>query len=323
MAVALSVGVEVVGDGVADRKVGAEAPARGIAGLARRLESAGVGYWVIGAERGESTHAGTVTLDPSLIATIAARHSTRLGLVVSAAGHRDHPYNLARRLISVDHAAQGRVGWLALDFDHSIALNAASDTWTGAHLDATHTDDAVAAVRTLWRTWPLGSVLGDTAAGVFADVTQIRRADVRAGYAITGPLNVPGSVQGDLPVWRQATRGSATAPSGADLVVVEDREPVPDGTPVVIRVRSLHSIAATLDRISGIPAAHGVLLRVDPQVFDHVLERVLPAARRRGVIGGPGEGTLRGRLRLPVPESPDLSGHAAVFDTVPNPGGRL
>jgi hypothetical protein len=106
-------------------------------------------------------------------------------------------------------------------------------------------------------------------------------------------------------------------------VVVEDREPVPDGSLVVIRVRALHSIAATLDRIAGMPAAHGVLLRVAPHVFDHVLERVLPAARRRGVIGGPGEGTLRERLRLPVPHSPDLSGHAAVFDAVPNPGGRL
>jgi len=323
MADALSVGVEVVGDGVTDRRIGAVAPARGIAALARRLESAGVGYWVIGAERGESTHAGTVTLDPSLVATIAARHSAALGLVVSAAGHRDHPYNLARRLISVDHAAHGRVGWLALDFDHSIALNAASDTWTGAVLDTTHTDDAVHAVRTLWRTWPLESVVGDTAAGVFADVTQIRRADVRAGYAISGPLNVPGSVQGDLPVWRQATRGSAVAPPGADLVVVEDREPVPDGTPVVVRVRALHSIAATLERVAANPAAHGVLLRVAPHVFDHVVERVLPAARRRGVINGPGEGTLRERLRLPVPDSPDLSGHAAVFETVPNPGGRL
>ncbi len=247
--------------------------------------------------------------DPSLIATVAARRSARLGLVVPAAGHRDHPYNLARRLVSVDHAAQGRVGWLALDFDHSIALNAASDTWTGADLDTTHTDDAVAAIRTLWRTWPLESVVGDTAAGVFADVTQIRRADVRAGYLITGPLNVPGSVQGDLPVWRQATGGSAIAPvRGADLVVVEDREPVPDGTPVVIRVRSLHSIAATLDRISGIPAAHGVLLRVGPACVRPRAGAGVNRGARPRCDRRPGEGTLRERLRLPVPESPDLSG---------------
>ncbi|WP_319447873.1 MULTISPECIES: LLM class flavin-dependent oxidoreductase [unclassified Mycobacterium] len=321
---ALSVGVELIGDGLDESVFDPSQPRRGVAPLARRLEAAGVTYWVIGAERGEPTDPTTVALDPSVLATVAARHTAELGLVVAAAPHRDHPYNLARRLVSVDHAARGRVGWLALDFDHAIGLNAASDTWTGAVPDPVHTAHAVNAVRTLWRTWPLASIVGDRATGMFADVNQIRRADVRNGYAITGPLNVPGSRQGDLPVWRlDAGDDTSSSSNGADLVIVEAGARIPAGVPVVVRVRSTESIAATLDRLAGTSGVVGVILRLDPDAVDDVLDVVLPAAHRRGLLQSPHGDTLRARLDLPPLAAPEMSGHALAFDGAPNPGGRL
>lgn len=319
MAISLSIGVEVIGDGIGSD--GGERSTRGIAGMARRLESAGVSYWVIGAGRAEVSAGHPASLDPCIVATVAARHSSDLGIVVAAAAHRDHPYNLARRLVSVDHAAHGRVGWLALDYDHPSALNSPTDTWTGAELDAAHTSDAVAAVRTLWRTWPLESIVGDLGSGVFADARLIRRADVSRGYAISGPLNVPGSIQGDLPIWRTAEPGAD--PEGADLVVVADGEPVPSGIPAVVRLPSVARLDEALQRLSDTDGVVGVLLRLTPRELEHVLDDVLPAARRRSLIDGPGSGPLRERLRLPARTEPDLSGHAVAFDTVPNPGGRL
>ncbi|CRZ14781.1 LLM class flavin-dependent oxidoreductase [Mycolicibacterium neworleansense] len=320
MGASLTVGVELTGDGLGRLDAGVA----GIAGLAGSLETAGVSYWVIGADRGETNDVTVEGLDPSLLATIAARHTSRLGLVVAAAAHRDHPYNLARRLVSVDHAAHGRVGWLALDFDHSIALNASTDTWTGADLDAAHTDDAVDAVRALWRTWPLDSVVGDLDTGVFSDVSRIRRADVHNAYDIAGPLNVPGSVQGDLPVWRQAGFGRGGAAGAADHLIVEDGDdPVPLAGKVVVRLRSAVSFDAALERIAGHPRVSGVLLRMHPSELDRVLREVLPAARARGLLGDWGTGTLRDQLGVPAPAAPDLSRNPTVFETVPNPGGRL
>lgn len=309
----------MAGDGIGRPDVGVA----GIAGLAGRLEAAGVSYWVIGAERGEGNDVTAEGVDPSLLATIAARHTSHLGLVVAAAAHRDHPYNLARRLVSVDHAAHGRVGWLALDFDHSIALNSTIDTWTGAGLDAAHTDDAIVAVRALWRTWPLDSVVGDLDTGVFSDVSRIRRADVHNAYDIAGPLNVPGSVQGDLPVWRRAGSDRDTVHGAADYLIVEDGEPVPAKDRVVVRLRSAHSVVAALERIARHPSVSGVLLRLDRSELDHVLREVLPAARTRGLLSDRGTGTLRERLGVPIPVAPDLSGNPTAFETVPNPGGRL
>lgn len=309
MGAPFTIGVEVTGDGYTG--------ITGVAALAGDLEAAGASYWVIGSERGEPADATAEWLDASLLATVAARHTRHLGLVVAAAAHRDHPYNLARRLVSVDHAARGRIGWLALDFDHSIALNAATDTWTGAPLDTAHTGDAIAAVRTLWRTWPLGSVVGDRGSGTFADVSEIRRADVHTTYDIAGPLNVPGSVQGDLPVWRQA--GDSGSESAADHLIVEDGAPIPASGRIVVRLRSVDRFEAALDRITGRPNISGVLLRGAPAELDHALR----IAHRRGLPGGPRTGTLRERLGVPAPAAPDLTGHRPVFETTPNPGGRL
>ncbi|MDO3635156.1 LLM class oxidoreductase, partial [Mycolicibacterium arseniciresistens] len=241
----LSVGVEIVGDEYQS--------ARAIGSLTATLERSGVHYLVIGAERGEPGYLPATSLDPSVVATVAARHSTEIGVVVAAAAHRDHPYNLARRLLSVDHAARGRVGWLALDTDRRIGLDAQSDTWTGARLDPAHTAEAVAAVRALWRTWPLGSVLGDRETGVFTDTSQIRHADVDGVYSIAGPMNVPGSLQGDLPVWQH----DSPAVRDADLVIVEEDEPVPD-RPAVVRLRAAVGLEATLERLSRTAGAVGV-----------------------------------------------------------------
>lgn len=307
---AFSIGVEVIGDGFGGTH---EVSALGrVADLAGRLERSGVTYWVIGAGRGE--HVPSISLDPTAVATVAARHTSSLGLVVAAAAHRDHPYNLARRLVSVDHAARGRVGWLALDADNATALNADRAVWTDAALATAHTTDAVAAVRALWRTWPLASVVGDRATGVFADTARIRRADVAVGYAIAGPLNVPGSRQGDLPVWRTGDR------AGADVLIVEDdagKDRVPDRTdiPVVVRVRSNHVAAVT--RLAADDGVAGVVLRLPVADLDHVLRHVAPKA------GADTETTLRHRLQLHPPPEPDISTHAPAFTTPPNPGARL
>jgi alkanesulfonate monooxygenase SsuD/methylene tetrahydromethanopterin reductase-like flavin-dependent oxidoreductase (luciferase family) len=307
----MSVGIEITDGGSWSRA--------DIAAVTQQLERAGVHYWVLGADRGDPVADSRESLDPSLVATVAARHSTELGLVIAAAAHRDHPYNLARRLLSVDHAAQGRVGWLALDGDHRIGLDTTVDAWTGGALDAGHTAEAVAAVRTLWRTWPLDSVLGDRATGVFTDASRIRRADVRGGgYSIAGPLNLPGSTQGDLPVWQHA----GPAVRDADLAVIEEAEPVP-GWPAVVRLRAVDDIVPNLERLARTPNAVGVLLRLTADDLDEVLGELVPDARRRGLLALPRRGTLRRRLRLPLPTSPDLSTHRLAFAGAPNAGGRL
>ncbi|GAB4700844.1 hypothetical protein MOKP118_43450 [Mycobacterium avium subsp. hominissuis] len=66
-----------------------------------------------------------------------------------------------------------------------------------------------------------------------------------------------------------------------------------------------------------------MLLRVPADALTAVLDDVVAAAYRRGLLATPGAGTLRQRLSLPVPAAPDLSHHPRAFDDAPNAGARL
>ncbi|UGT62824.1 hypothetical protein [Nocardia asteroides] len=89
--------------------------------LPERLDAAGVGYVLLGADRATGTGPA---LGPVLTGTVFVRRATGLGLVAAASPQRDHPYNLARRIASLDHIARGRAGWPALRADAAIALGA-------------------------------------------------------------------------------------------------------------------------------------------------------------------------------------------------------
>ncbi|MGV9797437.1 hypothetical protein ACWDTP_05195 [Mycobacterium sp. NPDC003449] len=106
------------------------------------------------------------------------------------------------------------------------------------------------------------------------------------------------------------------------MVVVDDGDPVPP-RPTVVRVRTTASAAAVLDRLAGTPDVIGILWRSPPDALGPILDAVLPAARRSGVLAAATGGTLRERLGLPAPGAPDLSGHPLAFESAPNPGGRL
>ena len=125
-------------------------------------------------------------------------------------------------------------------------------------------------------------------------------------------------------MWRQAVAGIDASVSGADIVIVEEGTPVPTDRPAAVRVRSIQRIGTVLERLSANGNAAGVVVRLAPHALTPFLDGALPEARRRGFVdSGATPGSLRQRLHLPVPDQPDLAGHALAFASAPNPGGRL
>ena len=106
----------------------------GPAAVGRALEGSGADAVVLGAER----LAGAAPLptsapwgrglDPGVVATVLVEHTRRIGLVETAAPQRDHPFNLARRIASLDHLSGGRAGWLVGDRDQHVP--GAGSVWT-------------------------------------------------------------------------------------------------------------------------------------------------------------------------------------------------
>ncbi|WP_068273560.1 LLM class flavin-dependent oxidoreductase [Aldersonia kunmingensis] len=183
------------------------------------VESSGVDFLIVGGERLIRSRSNSVTIDPTVVATVIARHTERVGLVVAAAPRREHPFNIARRLASLDHGAHGRVGWLVGPFDYSTPRY--EQAWTTAG-PLVSTVDAVAIARELWGSWPAASIVSEADRGVFAESERITYIDHVGAYSVSGPLNVPEPPQAQLPVfWRPLDAAeTAAARRTADVVIV-------------------------------------------------------------------------------------------------------
>lgn len=194
----------------------------------------------------------TVGVDPTIAAVTLAHHTNRVGLVIAAVAQRDHPYNLARRLASIDHASGGRAGLLIGVEDHRAV---AGSPWTRAH-PAAAAADAVTAIRALWRSFPVEAIVGDRASGVYAESHRIVAIDHRGAFEVAGPLQVPSTPQVWPPVlaWSVGA-GDPVLAQVADIVIGAEHTPaVLHRVGSLIELRRLLSTAAELAPSPDTPA---------------------------------------------------------------------
>jgi alkanesulfonate monooxygenase SsuD/methylene tetrahydromethanopterin reductase-like flavin-dependent oxidoreductase (luciferase family) len=123
---------------------------------------------------GNPRHRPVGGLEPTILLTALAAATRHIGLIVTAAAAYCTPYDLARRLASVDHVSAGRAGW-------NIALQA-GDRWSRSfgladgslhrhrHARAAELLDVMTK---LWDSWEDGAAVEDKHAGVFADADRI------------------------------------------------------------------------------------------------------------------------------------------------------
>ncbi|MGW5381273.1 LLM class flavin-dependent oxidoreductase [Nocardia sp. NPDC003963] len=306
----------VLGLQIPDEQLAREA-ATGFGDLPERLDAAGVGYLVLGGDRGAG--AGT-SLNPALLGTFFARRTTGLGIVVAAAPQRDHPFNIARRVAALDHISRGRAGWLALRADHHLALGAprqgtwaAPDAPVGAELLA----DAVSAARALWRTWPLETLTRESAGRERTPDIEVRYADHTGAFPTTGPLNVPTTPQGEPVVGWVYEPGDRAHYGVTDIAFVSPRDlavAVSGDPAVTTHVRLPGEEARLRSRIEELADAAwgvtGVVIRIGLAEVPGFLDRTLPALSAAGLVrprdpAADAAPTLRDHLGIPRRTEPD------------------
>ena len=141
-----------------------------------------------------------------LTATAALSSVTdHIGLVVTGSATLQHPFHLARQLLSLDHLSGGRAGWnLVTSFARAAADNFSARGVVDHDERYAIAEEALDVVRKLWDGWGEDTIIEDRAAGVFHDVNKIRTADHHGKYFdVTGPLGASRSAQGQ-PVIFQA-----------------------------------------------------------------------------------------------------------------------
>ncbi|RZL79875.1 MAG: LLM class flavin-dependent oxidoreductase [Rhodococcus sp. (in: high G+C Gram-positive bacteria)] len=275
----------------------------------RTVDESGIDFLVLGGDRQDETEPDSTTADATVAATVLARHTTSVGLVVAAAPVRDHPFNLARRVGSLDHGSRGRVGWLVGPADQT------SGPWTNAD-PVVAAVDAVSVVRELWESWPGDSIVDDADRGVFAESERIVYIDHAGPFSVSGPLNVPEPPQRKPPVfWRPANEAELVAARRtADAVILADED-------AVRRHRAYFDPDAARDQVVLVDrwwapgrdpypatAGDGVVFR---GATTTTLAALLDAVRREPIFQDPRH-TLRERLGLQTAETV-LSGGRSAF----------
>src|ERR1700683_1885078 len=141
-----------------------------------------------------------VGFDPLEILAALSRTTSRIGLIATASTTYSAPYDLARRLSTIDHLSDGRAGWNIVTTRYA---GAAGNFGLAAHPDPAdryaRAEEFVDVVTRLWNSWDAGAVLADPDKGIWADTDLIRPVDFHGRFFdVSGALTLPRSPQGRL-----------------------------------------------------------------------------------------------------------------------------
>lgn len=155
-----------------------------------------------------------VRYDPISVLAALSMTTRHIGLIATASTTYNTPYELARRLLTVDHISGGRAGWNVVTTTQEGAAANFSRERHPEHDDRyARAAEFVEVVWKLWDGWEEGALVGDRVSGRWADPARIHPADHHGTYYdVAGALPVPRSPQG-RPVLAQA----GSSPAGIDL----------------------------------------------------------------------------------------------------------
>lgn len=140
--------------------------------------------------------ADTGALDPTVVASYLAGRHPGIGYLAEVPTTGNAPYNVARRILSLDRATGGRAGIVLLAgngdevSEPTVPDHAAADPvqrWI----------EYADVLNRLWESFPREALIGDREAALVVDTALVEPIDHEgAFYRVAGPLDGPSSVQG-------------------------------------------------------------------------------------------------------------------------------
>ncbi|MGW6456782.1 NtaA/DmoA family FMN-dependent monooxygenase [Streptomyces sp. NPDC055078] len=143
--------------------------------------------------------------DPSVIAAILSRHTSRLGIVPTVGTFGIEPYLLARMIGTLDQLSDGRIGWnVVTGSSDRAAQNYGMDGMPEHDSRYETADEFMAVANALFTSWEPDAIVNDIEGRIFADPKKVRHINhVGEKYSVRGPLNSGPLPQG-RPVIAQA-----------------------------------------------------------------------------------------------------------------------
>jgi FMN-dependent oxidoreductase (nitrilotriacetate monooxygenase family) len=137
-------------------------------------------------------------IEPITLLTALAAVTERIGLIATVSTTYNSPYNLARKLASLDHISGGRAGWNVVTTGTADAARNFGLDELPAHADRyARAAEFIDVAHKLWDSWEDDVVIADKESGVWGDEAKIHHIAHRGRYfSVQGPLNIPRSPQG-------------------------------------------------------------------------------------------------------------------------------
>ena len=169
----------------------------------------------------------TPKLDPTVLAPFVTAATERLGVVVTCSTTEYHPFMLARKMNTLDHVSDGRIGWnVVTGSNDGGAQNYGRDKQFPHDQRYDMADEFMAVAHGLWRSWDDDALVLDLEKGVFADGSKVHPIHHEGTwFRSRGPLSAPRSPQ-TSPVICQAGgsgRGRQFAAQWAETIICAAR----------------------------------------------------------------------------------------------------
>ena len=147
---------------------------------------------------GDVTQRPYGSLESTVLLAAIAAVTERIGLIATASTTYNEPFNLARRFASIDQISGGRAGWNVVTTAGDAAAKNFSRAGQPAHSERyDRAAEFLDVTRKLWDSWDDDAIVGDKAAGVWADNTRVHQANHHGRhFQVEGALDVPRSPQG-------------------------------------------------------------------------------------------------------------------------------
>jgi FMN-dependent oxidoreductase (nitrilotriacetate monooxygenase family) len=144
-------------------------------------------------------------LEPLTLLSAVAVHTSHIGLVGTITTSYNEPFNVARRLASLDHISGGRAGWnVVTSGDAGTAGNYSRDEHFDYPTRYGRALEHIEVARGLWDSYEADAFPRDREAKVFLDRGKQHALDHKGTYfSVVGPLNLERTPQGQ-PVIFQA-----------------------------------------------------------------------------------------------------------------------
>lgn len=206
-------------------------------------------------------------IEPAVLATAIAAATENIGVIITQSTSYQEPYNVARRLTSLDHLTDGRIGWnIVTSATPEAAWNFGHSDLPDHHERYRRADEFVSVCIALWNSWLPGAVHADKS-GIWADANLIRSIDHTGQYfRVRGPLDVPPSPQ-RIPLLVQAgssEEGTALAAAYADWVFTVQSD-IEESREFRLRMRSRAAASGADRRVLVLPGVIPVIGSTDEE----------------------------------------------------------